>query len=411
MSPADVKEKALQCSDDKSLFGQVKEGATYFAGCYVGGWAMIIDPIRDSAVNLKNKFDNFGKHESHGKDLDREAAKAERELCDKDPNAKLNLIKAYNASAPELLKINTPSKETLDRKTCASVLATLKGFREQKLDELGNTLMRKEVTGATLTEDEKKFVEYRNSNLKIDGIDVVAIAKQQLKEMDIETDCFNAYYSARITCEAINSAASLALGPAGAALKAVQLAKIAKLAGVANKAEKAVVAERAVASGGGATKTAQVLPKAGSEFKGGVIPKADPAITQSFKDKFGAETGTFYRGIRVPKGGKVEEYYVRSDGLGSMASTRAEDAFHYGKSPAGPTITKLNPDDEIVIMKFDLKPHHIQDDPYGTMEHVFVNPNLNIKSPVIKYKEIRIPAKELDDPEQLEAYLKQLGGQ
>ncbi|MNL66941.1 hypothetical protein D3C87_1914780 [compost metagenome] len=94
-----------------------------------------------------------------------------------------------------------------------------------------------------------------------------------------------------------------------------------------------------------------------------------------------------------------------------MASTRAEDAFHYGKSPAGPTVTKLNADDEIVIMKFDLKPNHIQDDPYGTMEHVFINPNVNLKSPVINYKEIRIPAKELDDPERLEAYLKQLGHQ
>lgn len=260
LSAEDVKEKALTCSDDHSSFAKIKAGAEFYAGCYVGGWAMVVDPIRDSVTGLQNKIKNFSLSKSEEKNLDRETAKAERELCDNDPNAKLNLIKAYNDSAPELLKIKEPSQHTLNGKTCASVLATLKGFREQKLDELGNSLMRKEVIGEALTDDEKKFVEFRNSNLNIQGIDVVELAKTQIKEMGIEIDCYNNYYAARITCEAASTVATLAAGPAGLALKAAKLAKIAKLAGVINKSEKTLVAERAAASGN-AAKSASAIPK------------------------------------------------------------------------------------------------------------------------------------------------------
>jgi|GEM_PF-1584205 hypothetical protein len=270
LSKEDAADKALTCSADDSALAYAKEGAQYYAGCYVGGWAMIIDPIYDKYKSTKNWVQNYDKNKDSDKakakieQAEREAAKAERELCDKDPNAKLHLVKSYNASAPELLKIKEPSTETLNRATCASVLATLKGFREQKMDELGNGLMRKEMIGETLTPDEKAFVEYRNSTLKVDGIDVVAIAKQQLNEMGIQLDCYNAYYKARITCEAISQVATLAMGPAGWALKAAKAAKIAKLAGVAVKAEKGVVAERAVAGASASTnaaKSASTIPK------------------------------------------------------------------------------------------------------------------------------------------------------
>lgn len=147
------------------------------------------------------------------------------------------------------------------------------------------------------------------------------------------------------------------------------------------------------------------------EFSSGVPPKSDPKIVEAFHKRFGSEKGTFYRGIRVPKGAQMDSHYVRSDGLGSMVSTNARDAIHYGKSPAGLKAQKLNPDDDVILLSYELKPYHIQEDTYGTLEHVFMNPDINLKSANIKYKAIRVPASALNDPKKVEQYLQQLRGQ
>lgn len=148
--------------------------------------------------------------------------------------------------------------------------------------------------------------------------------------------------------------------------------------------------------------------KAASEFKSGIAPKEDPRIVEGFKKEFGSDTGQFYRGIRVPKGAEMESYYVRSDGLGSMVSTDPTDALHYGKSPAGLKSQKLKNDDDIILISYELKPYHIQENTYDEIHHVFMYPEINLKSSNIKYRAIRVPAADLDNPVLKAKYLEQL---
>ncbi|OFZ20836.1 MAG: hypothetical protein A2X94_04790 [Bdellovibrionales bacterium GWB1_55_8] len=133
-------------------------------------------------------------------------------------------------------------------------------------------------------------------------------------------------------------------------------------------------------------------------FTAGFEPKTDPSIVRLFQDTFGGESGAFFRGIRVPRGGKVANHYKRSDGLGSMFSTKPDDVFIYGERPAGPGGYKSPLDsDEIVVMIADLKPQHIQWDPYETMEHIFVHPEMNLKHSSVNYRELRIPVADMKD--------------
>lgn len=376
-----TEDKVLQCKKQNVVFRAIEQNFDYRLGCAIGGWNFV-----------QNTFVGIGTllGESAAQIIiDKEQTAAENAACDADPQFKKSLYSNYNREMPQLLKIVIPSDAALARLNCAAVKSTLKDYRVKKSTEVGAQLTAKIMArNPNRTELEKEYIAWGKGISSQNRIDLVALAKNKLREMGVQLECYNTRASAAMVCEALAEVATLAGGPAAAAIKAAKAKNILKIAGITRKEA-----------------------KIGSEFKNGVIPKSNPQTAQLFTEKFGKDSGIFYRGIRVPKGSAVNEYYVRSDGLGSMVSTRADDAFHYGKSPAGLKTNKLSADDDIVVMSYELKPYHIQEDPYGTLEHVFMNPNINLKSSALKYKEIRIPAKDFDNPELMKKYMQQLSGQ
>lgn len=220
-------------------------------------------------------------------------------------------------------------------------------------------------------------------------------------------ECYNQKYQSEMLC---NVMGDFLIPPAGiiALLKGggkALLRQFPKMANATREVSQKIAADLRSKSAGSAARKAAAP---GAEFRNGVVPTADPSVVASFKEKFGGEAGAFYRGIRVPKGTEMNEYYVRSDGLGSMISTKPDDAIHYGQRPAGLQSTKLNSDDDIILISYELKPVHIQEDTYGTLEHVFIHPDVNLKSTNIGYRSIRVPASELEDPEKAKKYIEQL---
>ncbi|AZZ38021.1 hypothetical protein CIK05_14820 [Bdellovibrio sp. qaytius] len=376
-----TEDKALQCKKQNVVFKSIEENFDFRIGCALGGWNFVQNTFVGIGTLLGESAAQFM--------LDREQTAAENAACDADPQLKKSLYSNYNNEVPQLLKIAVPSDETFARMNCATAKSNLKDHRYTTSTEVGQRLYAKALANdASRTEAEKEYIEWGKKKNSRQSIDLIALAKNKLREMGVQLECYNTRARAAMMCEAIAEVATLVGGPAAAGLKAAKVKNIFKIAGLARKEV-----------------------KIGSEFKTGLIPKSDPQTAKLFTEKFGKDSGVFYRGIRVPKGGQVDEYYVRPDGLGSMVSTRADDAFHYGKSPAGLKTSKLNADDDIVVMSYELKPYHIQEDPYGTLEHVFIDPNVNLKSTALKYKEIRIPAKDFDNPELMKKYMQQLKGE
>lgn len=371
-------DKALQCKKQNLFVQAIEQNLDYRLGCALGGWNFV-----------QNTFVSIGTLLGEGVAqimIDREQTAKENAACDADPQFKKSLFTNYNREVPQLLKMTVPSDAAIKAMNCATIKANLKKYRIDKSTQAGSAITAKIMARNTnYTKEEQEFRDWGKNQSSSPKIDLIGMAKNKLREMGVQIECYNPRARAALVCEAIAEVATTVGGPAAGVVKAAKAKNIFKIAGLTRKEL-----------------------KVGSEFKTGVIPKTNPETAKLFTEKFGKDSGTFYRGIRVPKGAPTKEYYVRSDGLGSMVSTRAEDAFHYGKSPAGLKTTKLNADDEVIVMSYELKPYHIQEDPYGTLEHVFIDPNINLKSTALKYKEIRIPAKDFENPELMKKYMRQL---
>ncbi len=112
------------------------------------------------------------------------------------------------------------------------------------------------------------------------------------------------------------------------------------------------------------------------------------------------EIVTVYRGIRVAEGAEVQGMYRAANG-GQMVSTEASHAIHYGLRPAGAVPGGIQNADEVVLMRFGVRDSDILYDPYGNAEgarHVVLRPDVDVTSQP-GYREVRVPAAELENEE------------
>ncbi|MDG0814991.1 hypothetical protein [Bdellovibrio svalbardensis] len=246
-------EKALQCHDQNSLSRAFETSWNYSSGCAIGGWNFVADTfvslgtaIGEGAAKAVISYQN---------------TQAENAICDSDFQLKKNLFTEYNKSVPKVLRVNPPLDAVLAKANCASVKSTLKLARIDKSNEVGRSITAKIMSRTpNYTADEQEFMEWGKAQAG-PSVDLVALAKDKLKEMGVQLQCYNSQQAAAMVCEAIANVATLAAGPAGVALKAAKANNIAKIAGVALEAEKAAEAgtvARAVASAADLQKAAKL---------------------------------------------------------------------------------------------------------------------------------------------------------
>ncbi len=246
-------EKALRCQDQSSLSRAFETSWNYTSGCAIGGWNFVADTfvgigtaIGEGAAKAVLSYQN---------------TKAENAICDGDFQLKKNLFTEYNQSVPKLLRVAQPSDAILAKTNCASVKSVLKMNQVTKSNEVGRGISVKIMSKTpNFTADEQEYMEWGKSQLG-PKVDLVALAKNKLKELGVKLECYNSQQAAAMVCEAIADVATLAAGPAGVALKAAKVGNIAKIAGVALEAEKAAevgTVARAVASAADLQKAAKL---------------------------------------------------------------------------------------------------------------------------------------------------------
>lgn len=243
-------EKALQCSDKGSLARTFETSWNYISGCRAGGWNFVKDTFVSIGTAIGEGVAQIV--------LDVEAEAAVTAACEKDPQGKLNLFKQYNEGLPKLLQVEPPSAEILGRTKCGVVKNILKMQIMDKSNQESMRIMRKSLNDAgSLTDAEKEVVAWNESQAQRSDFDLVDAAKAKLKEMGVQLECYNQKEAAAMVCEAIAEVATLAGGPAAAALKAAKVKNIAKIAGVGVDAQKAATASRAVATAADLEKAAK----------------------------------------------------------------------------------------------------------------------------------------------------------
>ncbi|QLY25420.1 hypothetical protein [Bdellovibrio sp. KM01] len=249
-NPAD---KAPNCSDGNSL-AQEYSAWSYTSGCAIGGWNFVKDTFVGMGTAVADGAKSVGKLVD-----DVELENAANKTCDADPNGKMQLIEQYNQNVPKLLKIAKPSDAVLAKVNCAKVKATIKLQQGQKADELSLNLNRKMLLQkATLTPDEKELVEWGQRRLPGTETSLLDAAKAKLKEVGVRLECYSSQQAAAMVCEAIAEVGTVAIGPAGWALKASRMRNIAKIAGVSVDASKATSGARMVATAADLEKAAKL---------------------------------------------------------------------------------------------------------------------------------------------------------
>jgi hypothetical protein len=249
-NPAD---KAPNCSDANQA-SQEYSAWSYTSGCAIGGWNFVKDTFVGVGTAIADGAKSVGKFVD---DIDLE--NAANKTCDADPNGKTQLIEQYNKNVPKLLKIAKPSDSVLAKTTCAKIKATIKFQQGQKADELSLTLNRKMILQkANLTADEKELVEWGQRRAPGTQMNLLDAAKEKLKDVGVRLECYSSQQAAAMVCEAIAEVGTIAVGPAGWALKASRMQNIAKIAGVSIDAQKATSATRMVATAADLEKAAKL---------------------------------------------------------------------------------------------------------------------------------------------------------
>ncbi|MHA7630423.1 hypothetical protein [Corallococcus sp. M7] len=103
----------------------------------------------------------------------------------------------------------------------------------------------------------------------------------------------------------------------------------------------------------------------------------DPKELQRlFRAKFGGDEAVFYRGIRVQEGTQLQGTYKGAQG-GQMLSDSKSAALTYANQAPG---LKAGRDQATkrIIVEVRIRPEDILQDPYGTMEHVILKPNVDL---------------------------------
>jgi hypothetical protein len=101
-------------------------------------------------------------------------------------------------------------------------------------------------------------------------------------------------------------------------------------------------------------------------------------LRRLFREKFGADEVVVQRGFRVPKGTQIQGNFKSADNGGQMVVVdNLQAAEQYAKQAPG---LKRGPraTDEMVVVEFRIRPEHLQEDLYGTMEHLIVKPDVDI---------------------------------
>lgn len=240
-------EKALKCYDRNSITAFFEDDFDYRVGCAIGGWNF----VKDTFVSLGTAIGEGAAKIVIGI----ENAKAENEACEADFNIKKGLFKTYNDNVPKLLQTEVPPDAKLKTIGCANIKATLKMIALTKEQEANNNLMRKVLSKKPLTPDEEELKAFNASKVPKSNIDLIGLAKDKIKEMGVKLECYNAQERAAMICEAVAEVASLAAGPAGAALKAAKAQNIFKIAGIAADAEKAAATAKVAQTTAAATRT------------------------------------------------------------------------------------------------------------------------------------------------------------
>jgi hypothetical protein len=235
-------EKAPDCSEDS--LSKEYSAWSYTSGCAIGGWNFVKDTFVGMGTTIVDGAKSVGKFVD-----DVELENASNKACDADPNGKLQLIEQYNENVPKLLKIAKPADSVLVKTTCAKIKATIKLQQGQKADELSLTLNRKMLLQkSNLTADEKEVVEWGQRRLPGTQMSLLDAAKAKLKDVGVRLECYSSQQAAAMVCEAIAEVGTIAVGPAGWAMKASRLRNISKIAGVSIDAKKATSATRMVAT-------------------------------------------------------------------------------------------------------------------------------------------------------------------
>lgn len=249
-------EKALQCRDQSSVSRSVEASWNYTSGCLIGGWNFAKDTF-ESIVGIGTAIGEGAAQIV----IDHENEKAVNAACDADPNGKTSLFKQYNSAMPKLLQITPPADAVLAKTNCATVKSVMKLQQATKSNEamakLGRRMSQKTPN---YTADEQEYMEWGKGQVG-STVDLVALSKEKLKEMGVKLECYNSQEAAAMVCEGIANVATLAAGPAGAALKAAKLKNISKIAGVALETEKVAGtanAARTVASAADLEKAAKL---------------------------------------------------------------------------------------------------------------------------------------------------------
>ena len=262
-------DKALKCYDRSALAEAFENDFDFRMGCAIGGWNFI-----------KDTFVSIGTAIGEGAAkivIDAKNAKAENDACDADFNIKKGMFKIYNDSDPTLLQTTVPPDEMIKSLKCANIKSTLKLIQLNKEQEANSKLIRKVTLSknAPLTPQEQELKAWNESKIPKSNVDLIAMAKEKIKDIGVKLECYNTQERAAMICEAVAEVASLAAGPAGAALKAAKVKNILEIAGVAADAEKAGVA---AAAGGRFVASAADLEKAAALSNADRIAAAQSAL-------------------------------------------------------------------------------------------------------------------------------------
>ncbi|MFS4459866.1 hypothetical protein [Bdellovibrio sp. HCB2-146] len=209
MEPGEVLRKQLDCSSQGTSF---ETSNSFLKDCAQGGW---------------NFVEDLGVSMIEGLDLRKEIA-AEQE-CAKDPVSKRAIFDDYNLAVPEILRVPKLSDSQLENMHCGMIRARLQEAREKRNHQVMSQVQRKR--GQNLDVKEQEFVAYRDAQRKV-GPGLIERAKELLKDLKVQPQCYNTQVYREMLCEAVASVATTFGGGAGIAFKAAKASKIAKLSGL-----------------------------------------------------------------------------------------------------------------------------------------------------------------------------------
>lgn len=226
MEPGEVLRKQLDCSSQGTSF---ETSNSFVKDCAQGGW---------------NFVEDLGVSMIEGLDLSKEIA-AEQE-CAKDPAKKRAIFDDYNIAVPEILRVPKLSDSQLESMHCGMIRASLQEAREKRNHQVMAQVQRKR--GQNLDVKEQEFVAYRDAQRKT-GPGLIEKAKELLKDMKVQPQCYHTQVYREMLCEAVASVATTFAGAGGIAFKAAKAAKIAKLSGLQKmgqltNAERIAIAEK-----------------------------------------------------------------------------------------------------------------------------------------------------------------------